>query len=255
MKLMIVDDEPLEREVLTRMIKKHNFKVHHLFEAQNGFDAVELAKAEHMDLVIMDIKMPIMDGLMAAEIIKKEVPACKIIFLTAYDEFDFAYRTIKLGVDDYLLKPAHPEEIRQTLVKFLPVVDDAGSSLTNRYPEHGDLSKMIEYIEDNLHTELSLDILANIVHLNAQYLSRLFKKETGLTITHYITARRLEKAKHYLSHTKDTVTVISEKCGFSDPNYFTRVFKKNEGLSPTQYQQQADVGRKKRMNSFGNFVM
>jgi two-component system response regulator YesN len=94
-----------------------------------------------------------------------------------------------------------------------------------------------------------------IVHLSEQYLSRLFKQETGCTITQYITVRRLEKAKQYLSYSHKTVTEISEKCGFSDPNYFARVFKKYEGTTPTQYQQQALMRRKKRINSFNNFVM
>ncbi|MFJ8247959.1 response regulator [Peribacillus asahii] len=253
---MIVDDEPLEREVLTLMIKKHNFKVNQLFEAENGVDAVKLAKEEQMDLVIMDIKMPIMDGLMAAEIIKKEVSHCRIIFLTAYDEFDFAYRTIKLGADDFLLKPAHSEDIRRALTKFIPMLD------TNLIPthleksnEHYDIVKVKDYIEVNLHIELNLEKLSKLVHLNSQYLSRLFKQETGFTITQYITSRRLEKAKHYLVHTRKTVAEISEKCGFSDSNYFARVFRKYEGTTPTQYQQQAIVGRKKRLNSFNNFVM
>lgn len=255
MKLMIVDDEPLEREVLTMMIKKHNLNVSHFFEAQNGRDAVKLAKEEKVDLVIMDIKMPVMDGLTAAELIKKETPDCRVIFLTAYDEFDYAYRTIKLGADDYLLKPAHPDDIKQALAKFIPVRSERDSTvLTGNYKSE-DIKRVVDYIEANLHQELTLHTLAHLVHLNAQYLSRLFKQETGHTLTSFITIRRIEKAKQYFHHTKDTISEISERCGFSDPNYFTRVFKKYVGLTPTQYQQQSYAGEKRRMNSFGKFLM
>ncbi|WCK56818.1 response regulator [Aneurinibacillus sp. Ricciae_BoGa-3] len=250
---MIVDDEPLEREVLTLMIKKHNLKVNQFFEAENGIDAVKLAKEKQMDLVIMDIKMPKMDGLMAAEIIKKEVSNCRIIFLTAYDEFDFAYQTIKLGADDYLLKPAHPEDIGRALVKFIPMLDTNPIPKGLEEAKHYDIMKIRNYIEHNLHTQLNLEMLSKLVHLNSQYISRLFKRETGFTITQYVTIRRLEKAKFYLDHTKGTVAEISEKCGFFDPNYFTRVFKKYEGKTPTQFQQQTVVGRKKRLNSFNNY--
>ncbi|WP_246026095.1 response regulator transcription factor [Peribacillus cavernae] len=255
--MMIVDDEPLEREVLTMIINKENLRISQLFEATNGLDAVELAKQEQMDVVLMDIKMPIMNGLMAAEIIKEDVPDCRIIFLTAYEEPDFSYQPIKLGAGDYLLKPAHPNEIRQALIKYIPALDHpADRSLpTIASCNHEDIITIMEFIDNNLHLELHLVTLSELVYLNSQYLSRLFKQETGCTITQYITGRRLEKAKHFLSYSQETVMEISEKCGFSDSNYFARVFKKYEGITPTQYQQKSLMGRKKRINSFNNFVM
>jgi two-component system response regulator YesN len=256
--MMIVDDEPLEREVLTMIIKKENLRISQLFEAKNGMDAVNLAKQKQMDLILMDIKMPIMDGLTAAAIIKKDLPDCRVIFLTAHDEFDIAYRTVKLGADGYLLKPAHPNEVRQALIKYIPVQQRPvwRSIETSTTCEHSDIITIMEYIKNNLHLDLNLDALAKLVYLNSQYLSRLFKQETSYTITQYITACRLKKAKHYLSYySQETVVEISEKCGFADSNYFARVFKKYEGITPTQYQQQSLTARKKRINSFNNFVM
>jgi two-component system, response regulator YesN len=255
LKVMIVDDEPLEREVLTMIIQRENLGISQLFEAENGADAVDLAKQKRVDVVLMDIKMPVMDGLMAAEMIKKDVSDCRIIFLTAYDEFDFAYRTINVGVDDYLLKPAHPNEVRQALMKYIPVLSRPVPSSLEASCKHGDIITIIEYIENHLHLDLNLDILSGLVHLSGQYLSRLFKQETGCTITQYITVRRLEKAKQHLRYSQENVMEISEKCGFSDSNYFARVFKKYEGVTPTQYQQRSLMARKKRMNSFNNFVM
>lgn len=255
MNVMIVDDEPLEREVLTMMINRENLAISHLFEAKNGADAVDLAKQNHMDIVLMDIKMPIMDGLAAAEIIKNDVPDCRIIFLTAYDECDLANRTSKLEADDYLLKPAHQNEIRQTLIKYIPVVKSPAPPSLKASCTHDDVVTLIEYIENHLHLDLNLDTLSRLVYLNGQYLSRLFKQETGCTITHYITSRRLEKAKQHLSYSRETVMEISEKCGFTDSNYFARVFKKYEGITPTQFQQKSLLSRKKRINTFNNFVM
>lgn len=256
MKVMIVDDEPLEREVLTMIIKKENLGVSQLYEANNGADAVDLAREMRMDVVLMDIKMPVMDGLMAGEMIKKEFPDCRIIFLTAYDEFDFSYRTtIKLRADDYLLKPAHPNEVRQALSKYIPTLNRPLPSSLQSSSNHEAIIKVKEYIEHNLHEELNLDSLAGLVYLSGQYLSRLFKQEIGCTITQYITICRLEKAKQHLSFNKEAVMEISDRCGFSDSNYFARVFKKYEGVTPTQYQQKTLSARKKRINSFTNFVM
>ncbi|MDF2683306.1 MAG: response regulator [Brevibacillus sp.] len=252
---MIVDDEPLEREVLTMIIKKHNFGVIHFYEATNGAEAVSLARRENIDLTIMDIKMPVMDGITAAEIIKKEIPDCRILFLTAYDEFDYAFRSIKLRADDYLLKPAHPDEIKQALVKLLPSQKGQLVQFSGDIEGHLEIGKVIEYIDQNLNDELSLEYLAGLVHLNAQYLCRLFKQVTGCTIKQYVTTRRLEKAKYMFQSTNKTITEISMDCGFSDANYFARVFKKKEGMTPTQYQQQMSIAEKKKPITFGKYLM
>lgn len=252
---MIVDDEPLEREVLIMIIKKEYLDICQLFEATNGAEALELAKQNQMDVVLMDVKMPIMDGLVAAEMIKNEVPDCHIIFLTAYDECNFTRKIIESGSDDYLLKPAHPNDIKKALIKYIPVVKRSVSNSLETVCEHDDILTVLEYIENNFHLDINLDTLSKLVFLSGQYLSRLFKQETGYTITHYITVRRIEKAKQCLFYSRENVMEISEKCGFSDPNYFARVFKKYEGVTPSQYQQQSLLGRKKRINSFNNFVM
>jgi YesN/AraC family two-component response regulator len=241
-----VDDEPLEREVLASMIRKNNLDISHIFEAQNGADAVQVAIQQQIDVVIMDIKMPVMDGITATEIIKREVTDCRVLFLTAYDEFDFAIRSIKLKADDYLLKPAHPDDIRQALVKFVPAAKTEGTPSAQALHRHPDIEKIVRYIDQNLHANISLESLSGNVHLHPQYLCRLFKQQTGCTITQYMTDQRLKKAKSMLEHAQESIAEISNQCGFSDANYFARVFKKREGISPTQYQQQVIRSKKQR---------
>jgi two-component system response regulator YesN len=236
MNLLIADDEPLEREVLTRMIKDYKFGITRYFEAQDGADAVAVTRSERIDFVIMDIKMPVMDGLTAAERIKAEYPDCRIIFLTAYDEERYAGKGIhEIGAEDYLLKPVHPNEVKQALARFIPII-----SYTDRQLQDGKdpIEKIKEYIQLHIEHELTLENLAAIVHLNPQYVSRLFKKKTSLTLTDYIIHSRLEKAKRLLATTNFCVAEISERCGLLDPNYFSRVFRKYEGMTPTQYRQQ-----------------
>lgn len=259
MNLMIVDNEPLEREVLTMIIKKENLQLGHIIEAKSGKDAIHLAAQEKIDLVLMDVEMPGLDGITAANFIKKDLPNCRFIFLaTAYGKNDFVASAPDGKINEYLLKPAHPKEIIQTLTKYIPVQQRSlPSPLTAKIASlNKEILKVANYIENNLHLELKLDALAEMVHFNSQYLSRLFKQETTYTLTQYITACRIEKAKQYLCYfSDDTVVQISEKCGFVDSNYFARVFKKYEGLTPTEYQQQTYSNRKKRVNSFNNFVM
>ena len=101
-KLLIVDDEQLEREGMQAIIERH-FPHVGIRQAKNGNMAVELAKEFSPDLILMDIKMPGMNGLEAMEAIKAERPETKFIMVTAYDTFSYMKAAIKLGVKDYIL--------------------------------------------------------------------------------------------------------------------------------------------------------
>ncbi|MED4727647.1 response regulator [Aneurinibacillus migulanus] len=233
MNLLIVDDEPLEREVLARIISKGGFTQARCFEAQNGADAVEVARRQTIDLAILDIKMPVMDGLTAAERIRAEQPNCRLIFLTAYEEERFADMGMhEFGIERYLLKPVHPQEIARTLREFLPSPKN-GTSLDAE--ETHPVFKIKSYIKRHLAEELTLESLAELVHLHPQYVSRLFKQKAGLTLTDYIIQIRLEKARRLLAETELSMAQIGELCGFLDPNYFSRLFRKHEGETPTKY--------------------
>ena len=204
-------------------------------------------------MIFMNIEMPLLSGVDAARLIMDECPACKVIFITGHSEAVVSEFLSGMGGHDYILKPAPSKEIRKVLQKYIPVADSIKES---EMCENININKIMEYIQSHLHSELNLDKLAEQVYLNRQYLSRLFKQETGYTITQYITNCRLEKAMYYLSHySQDSIVEISEKCGFTDPNYFSRVFKKYVNTTPTQYQQKAQASHKKRMNTFNNFVM
>lgn len=94
------------------------------------------------------------------------------------------------------------------------------------------------FISQNLHTDLSLTSLADSVHLSSSYLSRLFKKETGVTVTDYITAERLEKARQLLEQTDQSIENITQQVGYPTHHYFTKRFKQRYGVTPKEYRQQ-----------------
>lgn len=110
--ILIADDEELARERIKRLLSKHSqFEL--CAEAQNGAEAVELAQTMHPDLVMLDIRMPVMDGLEAAQRIALMEPAPAILFCTAYEEY--ALRAFQLNAVAYLLKPAREEELLSSL--------------------------------------------------------------------------------------------------------------------------------------------
>ncbi len=105
LKILIADDEKYERDSVVTIIQE-NFKDKlSISEAKNGREAIEIAEVVRPEIVIMDIKMPGINGIKAIEEIKKLAPSTYFIMLTAYDYFDFAVEAVKLNVKEYLLKP------------------------------------------------------------------------------------------------------------------------------------------------------
>lgn len=97
------------------------------------------------------------------------------------------------------------------------------------------VSTCINYIYDHLHTRITLETLASMTNLSAPYLSRLFKKETGSSVSEYILNKKLETAKAMLSSSDYSIAEISASLAFPSQSYFTNVLKKDCGLTPKQY--------------------
>ena len=102
-RIVIVDDEPIIRMDLREILESKGYQV--VGEAADGFDAVELCRTHVPDLVLLDIKMPLMDGLSAAQIIHEQGLAGSIVFLTAYSDSSYIEGAKTSGVSGYLVKP------------------------------------------------------------------------------------------------------------------------------------------------------
>ncbi|MDK0899446.1 response regulator [Clostridium perfringens] len=247
--IMVADDEQLERSVLTSILKK-NVRVKEIIEARNGKEALELNRELNPDIIIMDIKMPGINGIKALELIKKENPNKEIIMLTAYDDFEFIHKVLVLGGSDYILKPIKPDKIMEIVDNIIDKVENkrielgdkkhidekySDSSLTN---EEKIVDKVSKYIDDNMDKMLKLEELASICNLSPGYFSRVFKKETGKTVITYINEKKVERAKKLLKESKDPIINISLDLGFDDCGYFIRVFKKITGLTPKAFREE-----------------
>lgn len=97
------------------------------------------------------------------------------------------------------------------------------------------IQRCILYIDFHFAEYLSLQAIADELHINASYLSAQFKKETGITLTSYINKTRIEHSLPLLLEKKRSIESIANECGFDDMNYFARVFKKITGVTPTEY--------------------
>jgi len=234
---MIVEDEPLERLCLRKMIQKRFFNINILEDAINGPDAVDKAKIYRPDIILMDVRLPEATGLEAQKSIIRFLPNVKTIILTAYNEFDYAQEAIKYGVVEYLPKPVKPSDLQVSIDLAIESLIKDGIQNRNVVVDKDILKKVLHYINHNYCSELTINTLAELVHFNPQYFSRYFKKEMGITFTEYVTKLRVEKAKKLLIETNYPIYRIAAELGFSDPAYFNRVFLKYEKQTPYKYKQ------------------
>lgn len=102
-RVIIAEDEPITRMDLREMLITAGYNV--VGEASEGFDAIELCKKEKPDVVLLDIKMPLLDGLSAAKVICEEGSAQTILLLTAYSDSEFIRSATDIGVSGYMVKP------------------------------------------------------------------------------------------------------------------------------------------------------
>lgn len=129
------------------------------------------------------------------------------------------------------------EEIQKLMLEMVKIY----CQLVNKYSvkEYSPtVQKVIVMIESDLAADLSLSELATTLNINASYLSTVFKKETGKTITTYVNERRIELAQELLKTTNLQIQTIAQYCGIFDVHYFTRLFKKVAGVSPKQYREE-----------------
>ncbi len=105
--------------------------------------------------------------------------------------------------------------------------------------------KIMTYISTDLTSDLSLNAMAELLNVNASYLSTLFKREVGIPLTDYVNRQRIEQAKKLLVATDFPIKSIAEKCGIPDVYYFSRMFKKRTGCTPRAYRERA--GREQGM--------
>lgn len=148
----------------------------------------------------------------------------------AYNLSDVYIRTLDRFQSEEEIHTFH-REIIEAYTRNMDAVRHA-----NRYPKS--VTLCLDYIYDNLHRKITLNELAEITRLSPSYLSRLFRKEVGVTISSYIISKRIEAAENMLKHSDYTALEISNYLCFSSESHFIQTFRKHTGYTPKQYREQ-----------------
>ncbi len=138
LKLIIVDDEAIVCESMRRMVDWKSVGIDVIAVCYNGIDALDLIIDEHPDIVISDIKMPVMDGIDLLKQAKKISPSIEFIFLTGFAEFEYARTAMKYGVQNYLIKPCGEKEILEAVSSVSEKINaDREKNTPKLFPNEG----------------------------------------------------------------------------------------------------------------------
>ena len=267
-RLLIADDEMIERAVLYKTLKSRFGENCEIYQAENGREAVRIHEEHQIQIAILDIEMPGINGIRAAEKIRETDRDCCIVFLTAFDEFSYAKKAITVRALDYLLKPYEESELLLVVEEAMRIVcerEAAAESKTAVQNGEGELLENLEegigeseavggqdneaegvrlsavmdmitdYIQAHYMEDLSMQELARQMNYSEAYFCKLFKQCFGQNFTSYLTEYRVETAKKMLGQPTVNVKEIGRAVGYCDANYFAKVFKRITGQSPTDY--------------------
>lgn len=237
LRVLLVDDEIMIQEGFKRLFdwEAHDCEV--VGEAADGMEALTQIDTLHPDIVIMDINIPIMNGLKVIQLSRMKHPNTAFVIVSGYDDFSYCREALRLQITDYILKPVNYEEFGTCIdnLKISLFEQRVSDAAEPEKQEERTITGITRYLQEHLAEEISLSVLAEQFHLNPQYISQLFKSEIGVNFLAYLTNIRMEKAKKLLLATSLSIAEVAEQSGYRDYRVFTKVFKKSEGITPSQY--------------------
>lgn len=250
LKVMVVDDEEHIRLGIVKILSRYPGELEIAGQHANGLEAMlRLSHLEpgELDVIITDIEMPMMDGIRFIEQARIKHPDAFTIMLSGYNDFEYARQSMRAGAADYLLKPMDKVEVFKLLDRCAErkrertdlqdgAVPKAAASQTAEHAATATADRICRLIDQEYNRELDLTYIADKIGFNASYISKLFSREKGETITDYLNRVRIDKAKQFLrDHPGLKVYEIAHIVGYGDKIYFQKLFKRTVGVTPNEY--------------------
>ena len=235
LRVLLVDDEIMIREGFKSLFDWESRDCEVVGEAADGMEAMAQIDALLPDIVIMDINIPILNGLKVIQRSRLKYPDMAFIIVSGYDDFAYCREALRLQITDYILKPVNYDEFGFCIDNLKISIFENNTAEESGEEDERTIVGIVRYMQEHMTEEVSLNILAEEFHLSAQYISQLFKNEIGVNFLAYLTNIRMEQAKKLLLSSQFSIAEISERSGYGDYRVFTKAFKKAEGVTPSQY--------------------
>lgn len=269
MNILLVDDEIVFINILANTIDWKSMGIDQVYSAYNAFEARKIIDQNPIDLIICDIEMPLENGLHLLEWVRTQRPYILNIILTGYPDFNYAQSAISIGVYKFLLKPVVfsdlIEVVREAVAKIEKdtvkekyrqygeylvnridseeLIEEQMNNMVNRLREpdtkntrEGTAVNIVKnYLEQHYNESISRKDIESLVHLNEDYLNRIYKKATGYSLLEYIQYYRITMARRMLTDSNISISEIAVRIGYDSPAYFSKIFKKSTGVTPLEY--------------------
>ncbi len=246
-RILLVDDNQELRVFLKGAFEKQ----YHIYEAQDGHAAIEIARDKVPDLIISDVMMPGMNGIEFCKIVKEtfETSHIPFIILSAKDALDTKIAGMESGADFYFAKPLSIDLLLLTVHNIFEQSEKLKQRYTNNYLAEATelvqsekdkefLQELLHIIEENIEdVDLDVDFLCKQLHISRTKLYQKIKSVSDQSVSEFIRTVRLKKAIHLMTHEGVSIGDVVDRIGMQSSSNFSRAFKKEYGKSPMQFMQ------------------
>lgn len=247
-RMLIAEDEPVARKGIHELIPWYDYGIEIVGEAEDGKSALDLTRRLSPDLALVDIRMPFIDGLEYCRLAQDEGIRPPVVIISAYDQFEYAQRAIRQGVEDFVIKPIDDEELIAAVGRALNA--DATDSAMRRTLEKVFWFKgpsgaepqdslfrvaVLDYIRSSYTENVSLDPLADRLAISRTHLAHKVRAEFGVSLSHLFLQYRCEIARDLLRNPRLRVNEVAEQVGYQDLKTFTNTFKRHIGSTPSEF--------------------
>ena len=238
--LVIAEDVERTRTGLEDFFKREatGFTVVATFD--NGRDTYKYISQHQVDVLLCDIRLPLLSGVDIARDLHARNSRTRIVFVSAYRDFDYAVSALDFGVESYLTKPVRERELLDAFERIRSQLDqERGGQIhqnpleTLSYPERvvGVAKRYVENISENV----TLGEVADRVSMSPSHFSRYFHEHMGMTFAQFRRSVRMQRAAWLLRSLERTIGDVSEEMGYDNPKNFSRAFRKYFGMTPREF--------------------
>ncbi len=229
--ILVVDDDPGTLDLHARIVQSHSVS-NRALKARNGKEALDLLQHEIVDLVLLDLQMPEMDGFRVLETMRsmentRNIP---VIVVTGEVLSEIDMERLNQGVASVLAKG---------LFSIDETIEHINNALEHKHRLSGEAKRLVRlalvYLHKNYFEPISRPDIAKHIGITEDHLTFCFRQEMGVTPIQYLQRFRIKQAKRLLKESNLSITEIAYNVGFSDSGYFSRIFRRETDMSPTKF--------------------
>ena len=238
-RVVIIDDNKLIADALAAfpIWKDNGCRVEAVcYDSTDGKASIESILP---DIIITDIRMPGLSGLDLIDTLKSVVPKARVIFISAYDQFEYAQRALRMGAQDYLLKPFSKETISDAIARAVCYLDEhekADAKDGGNEEENSPLLQpIIAYINERIDQHVTAEEVARTFYMSTSRLDKLIQKSTGGGFQRLHISLRMKRAKELMKDVRNNIEDVAQKTGYKNYASFYRAFTREYSMPPTEY--------------------